>query len=74
MIHSLAYPPSKARPNTRDDGTDLIGRHFIEPELGVCVLIGTGPVTHNPLKTRAQLARQRKSLEPTIRMGSHFTL
>jgi hypothetical protein len=73
---ALAYPPSKlrARPNPRNNGTDLVRRHFIEPELGVCVIIGPGPVTIKTLPTRAQSARLRQSLEPAIRTGSHYTL
>jgi hypothetical protein len=54
---SLAYPPSRTRPNPRDDGTDMVGRHFVEPELGVCVIMGPGPVTAMTLPTRAQIAR-----------------
>ncbi len=37
---TLAYPPTKARPHPRDDGSDLIGRAFFEPELGVCMITG----------------------------------
>jgi hypothetical protein len=71
---SLAYPPSRARPNPRDDGSDLVGRNFVEPELGVCVIIGPGPVTTKHLSTRAQTARVRKDQEPAIKAGSHYTL
>jgi hypothetical protein len=42
---ALAYPPNKDRPFPQNDGTDLIGRTFMEPELGVCLIIGAGPVT-----------------------------
>jgi hypothetical protein len=57
---SLAYPPSKTRPNPRNNGTDLVGRNFVEPELGVCVIIGPGPVaTSKPLPTRAQMSRDQ---------------
>jgi hypothetical protein len=33
---TIAYPPTRDRPNPSDDGYDLLGRHFLEPELGVC--------------------------------------
>jgi hypothetical protein len=41
--NDLAYPPSKARPYPRDNGTNLIGRAFLELDMGVCIV--TGP-TH----------------------------
>ena len=71
---SLSYPPSRDRPNPRDDGLDLVGRNFVEPELGVCAIIGPGPVTSKRLSTRAQTARSKKDQEPTIRTGTHYTL
>jgi hypothetical protein len=52
----------------------MVGRHFVEPELGVCVIMGPGPVTTMTLPTRAQIARQRKSTDQPIRTGSHYTL
>jgi hypothetical protein len=70
----LAYPPSKTRPDPRDNGSDLVGRAFLEPELGVCLITGLGPVTHNQMPTRARRQRNRASGEPTIAAGSHFTL
>jgi hypothetical protein len=71
---SLAYPPSKDRSNPRDDGTHMVGRHFVKPELGICVIIGPGPVTIMTLPTRAQITRQRKSTGRPMRPGSHHTL
>jgi hypothetical protein len=32
----MSYPPTRTRPNPQADGTDLLGRHFFEPDLGVC--------------------------------------
>ena len=58
LLHAddtLAYPLTKARPNPRDNGTDLVGRHFVEPDLGVCVILGPGPVMTKRLSTRAQV-------------------
>jgi hypothetical protein len=40
-----AYPPSKHRPDPQSNGEDLIGRVFVEPGIGVCQIIGLGPVT-----------------------------
>ena len=71
---TLAYPPSKVRPNPRDDGTDLIGRAFFEPELGVCIISGAGPVVHNQMATRARRRRNRTYNEPLIQPGEHYTL
>jgi hypothetical protein len=48
----LTYPPSKARPNPRDNGTDLIGRAFLEPDRGVCMVTGAGPVVHNTMASQ----------------------
>jgi hypothetical protein len=36
--------------------------------------MGSGPVTTMTLPTRAQIARQRKSMDQPIRTGSHYTL
>jgi hypothetical protein len=71
---TLAYPPTKARPHPMQDGSDLIGRAFFEPDLGVCLITGLGPVIHNPLSTRARLNRARNSDEPILEIGKHFTL
>jgi hypothetical protein len=70
----LAYPPSKARPFPRDNGTDLIGRAFLEPELGVCIITGAGPVVHNKMASRARLKRNRSYNEPLLPTGAHYTL
>ncbi len=68
---TLAYPPTKVRPDPRDNGTDLVGRHFIDPELGVCVIVGPGPVID---KNWQHIQQQKNSNEPAIGPGSHFTL
>ena len=70
----LAYPPSKTRPDPRENGSDLLGRAFLEPELGVCVIIGMGPVTQHRLATRGQLQRQQQNNDPIIAVGAHYTL
>jgi hypothetical protein len=71
---TLAYPPTKTRLHPLADGTDLIERTFFEPELGVCLIIGTGPVTQHRMASRAALARQRQSDTPSIQTGLHQTL
>jgi hypothetical protein len=73
---TAAYPPTRARPNPRDNGSDLIGRNFVEPELGICAITETGPVVHKPLTTRAQMQQHRRSLHPStpITPGAHYTL
>jgi hypothetical protein len=70
----LAYPPSKDRPTPRDNGSDLIGRAFFEPELGVCIITGLGPVVHNQMSSRGRRQRHRAAGEPIIATGAHFTL
>ncbi len=54
-----AFPPTKDRPHPKDDGTDLIGRYFVESELGVCVIIGSGPITTKKMDSRAQMASKK---------------
>ena len=68
---ALAYPPTKARPHPRNDGTDLIGRTFCDPDLGACLIIGTGPVTHHRMPSRAAQSRQRESNAPPLPTGAH---
>jgi hypothetical protein len=69
-----AFPPSRDHPHPRDDGTDLIGRYFMEPELGVCVILGSGPTATKRMDSRAQRKRLRSSDIPVLRLGTHFTL
>ncbi len=72
---TIAYPPTRDRPNPSDDGSDLLGRHFLEPELGVCCITGLGPILHKVISTRAE--RNQQSLpesEPTLPTGAHYTL
>jgi hypothetical protein len=52
----------------------LIGRHFVEPELGVCIILAAGPVVVKQMNTRAMVNRDRDSATPLIPLGSHFTL
>ncbi len=40
----VAYPPTRHRPDPQKDGSDLLGRHFVEPELGVCCITALGPI------------------------------
>ena len=69
-----AYPPSKHRPDPQPNGEDLIGRVFVEPDIGVCQIIGLGPVKQHRLATRAQVQRQRHDGVPAIAAGAHYTL
>jgi hypothetical protein len=69
-----AYPPSKHRTDPQPNGSDLIRRVFVEPEIGVCQINGLGPVTQHRLATRAQLQRQRNDRAPPIAQGAHYTL
>ncbi len=72
---NIAYPPTRDRPNPSDDGSDLLGRHFLEPELGVCYITGLGPVLHKVISTRAERIQQESpGAEPTLPTGAHYTL
>ncbi len=72
---NIAYSPTRDRPNPSDDGSDLLGRHFLEPELGVCYITGLGPILHKVIGTRAERNQQNlPGSEPTIPTGAHYTL
>jgi hypothetical protein len=70
---SISYPPTRDRPFPQPDGSDLLGRHFFEPELGVCCITRLGPVTQKRLSSRAQL-NNRDTQDLPIALGAHFTL
>jgi hypothetical protein len=59
----VAYPPTRHRPDPQKGGSDLLGRHFVEPELGVCC---------NTRTARSQL--RAPGAEPPIPAGLHYTL
>jgi hypothetical protein len=56
-----AYPPNRHRPDPKANGADLIGRVFMEPEIGVCRITGLRPVTYHRMPSRAQVKRQKSS-------------
>jgi hypothetical protein len=74
MDPNHVYPPTRNRPDPEPNGADLIGRAFIEPEIGVCHITGLGPVTRHTMPTRAQKQRQRHDDEPAIQPGTNYTL
>jgi hypothetical protein len=78
LLHSdtnLACLPSKARPDPRDNGSDLIGCAFFEPELGVCIISGLVLSSNqNQMSTRARRRRNLSFNEPLLPTGTHFTL
>jgi hypothetical protein len=53
----LPTSPTSTRPSPTLDGTDLIGRVFDDPDLGLCQVIGVGP--------RLRLAPGEGNLDPT---------
>jgi hypothetical protein len=71
-----AYPSTKDRPDLQPSGTNIIGRIFLEPDIGVCQITGVGPVLQYRVPTRAQVQRQRASphAEPTLTQGFHYTV
>jgi hypothetical protein len=48
---NVAYPPTRHRPDPQKDGSDLLGRHFVEPELGVCCITALGPIARKHANT-----------------------
>ena len=67
---------TKDRPDPKNNGADLIGRVFLEPEIGVCQITGIGPVINHRMPSRAQVQRQRAALldAPALSQGAHYTL
>ena len=75
LAPEIAYPPTRDRPNPQDNGADLLGRHFVEPEIGVCCITDLGPIIHKAIDTRADRNQQmRLGAEPPIPAGAHYTL
>ena len=75
LAPEIAYPPTRDRPNPQDNGADLLGRHFVEPEIGVCCITDLGPIIHKAIDTRADRnQRIRLGAEPPIPAGAHYTL
>ncbi len=45
----VSYPPTRERHNPQHNGSDLLGRYFFDPDIGVCCITRLGPVTQNQL-------------------------
>ncbi len=75
MDSSISYPPTRDRPNPSEDGSDLLGRHFLDPELGVCY-ITLGPVLHKVISTRAERNQQNlpERNQQNLSTGAYYTL
>ncbi len=69
----VSYPPTRHRPNPQRNGSDLLGRFFCEPELGVCCITRLGTVTQKQLPSRAQ-TRVDLGVDKPIALGAHNTL
>ncbi len=71
----VAYPPTHHRPDPQKDGSDLLGRHFVEPELGVCCITAVGPIARKQANTRSERDQlHTPEAEPPIAAGLHYTL
>jgi hypothetical protein len=71
----VAFPPTRHRPDPQKDGSDLLGRYFVEPELGVCCIAALGSIARkhaNTITERNQLSAP--GAEPPIPAGLHYTL
>jgi hypothetical protein len=69
----VSYPPTRERHNPQRNGSDLLGRYFFDPDIGVCCITRLGPVTRKQLPSRAQL-RSQATPDLTIAVGTHYTL
>ena len=68
----VSYPPTRDRPHPKPDGSDLLGRFFFEPDLGVCCLTRMGPIREKKMQSRA--LRSIPNADPAIPLGFHYTL
>ena len=66
----VSYPPTRERHNPQRNGSDLLGRYFFDPDIGVCCITRLGPVTQKQLPSRAQL-RSQAAPDLTIVVGTH---
>ncbi len=69
--NEIAYPPTKHRPCSAKDGSDLLGRVFPEPELGPCLIAKLGPIMERKMLSRAQKTARANS-QP-IALGTHHS-
>ncbi len=71
----VAYPPTRNRADPQKDGSDLLGRHFVEPELGVCCITALGSIARKHANTRAERDQHHMpGAEPQIPPVLHYTL
>jgi hypothetical protein len=59
---SHAYPPTRDRPDPQLNEADLIGRVLMEPDIGVCLITGLGPVIRHQIN------------DPLLSQDKYFTL
>ncbi len=69
----MPFLPTRDRPHPQTNGSDLLGRFFLEPELGVCCIARLGPVTRKQMPSRAQVRAHSNGDKP-IAIGDHHTL
>jgi hypothetical protein len=67
--------PGCSLPTNASPISDLLGRHFVEPELGVCCITALGPIGRKHANTRAERNQLRApGAEPPIPAGLHYNL
>ena len=64
---AVSFPP------TRPNGSDLLDRFFVEPDLGVCCITRLGPTLRKTMPSRAQRLAMDHTDKP-IALGLHHTL
>jgi hypothetical protein len=67
----IAYPPKTHRPKNKD-GSDLLERVFLEPELGPCFITKLGPIMKRQMLSQAQKTARAHSKR--IALVTHHTL
>jgi hypothetical protein len=69
---NVSYPPKRDRPHPQPNGSDLPGRFFLEPDLGVCCIMCLGPLMQKKKRSRA-LLRAKFNGDKRIALGAHDT-
>ncbi len=70
-----SLPTNAPAPRSPENGSDLLGRHFVEPEIGVCCITALGPISRKHANTRTERNQLRTpGADPPIYIGLHYTL
>ncbi len=73
--NAVSFPPTRHRPYPHPNNSDLLGRFFVKPDLGVCCITKLGPVLQKRMPSRAQrLALDQADKPIAFRIAPHVIL